>query len=84
MQMDTAFFRSFFADDKLSHPLRITPDTFDDTTPVIVVDLNHSEAGELLGVSKVKGGNRMETTFLQSMCFVFRPSMNRCTAWLTV
>jgi hypothetical protein len=59
--MDTAFFRSFFVDnDKLSNPLRITPTDFDDA-PVVVVDLSHDQAGELLGVSKVKGGNRMAT-----------------------
>lgn len=53
MKMDTAFFRSFFLNnDGLSSPLQATPATFDDSSPVVVVDLNHREAGELLGVSK--------------------------------
>lgn len=85
MKMDVAFFRSFFVDnDALSSPLQIAPSTFDETSPVVVVDMGHKHAGELLGVSKVKGGNRMETTFLAAMCVVFLPSEGRCTVWLTV
>ena len=85
MKMDLAFFRSFFAENEgLSKPLKITPPTFDDNTPVIVAELKHSEAGELLGVSKVKGGNRMVTTYMKAMCFVFFPGEGRCTVWVTI
>lgn len=85
MQMDTAFFRSFFVtNDALSSPLKIAPSVFDETSPVVVVELDREEAGELLGVSKVKGGNRMVTTYLASMCVVFRPAEGRCSVWLTV
>ena len=80
-----AFFRAFFVNnDGLSSPLRVTPATFDGTSPVVVVELNHREAGELLYVSKVKGGNRMVTTYLAGMCAVFRPEYGKCTVWLTV
>ena len=83
--MDIAFFRSFFGENEgSSRPLRITPSTFDDDTPLIVAELNHREAGELLGVSKVKGGNRMVTTYLKAMCVVFFPGEGRCTVWVTV
>lgn len=83
--MDTDFFRSFFvANDSLTTPLRIEPMDFDKCSPVIVVEMTHGQAGQLLGVSKVKGGNRMETTFFAAMCIVFRPSLRRCTVWLTV
>ncbi|KAF2097017.1 hypothetical protein NA57DRAFT_77268 [Rhizodiscina lignyota] len=85
MKMDVAFFRSFFVNnDALSKPLQIAPSDFDDTSSVVVVEMGHNQAGELLGVSKVKGGNRMETTYLAAMCVVFRPSEGRCTMWLTV
>ena len=44
--MDTAFFRSFFAENEgLSKPLKITPSTFDDSTPVVVAELNHGKPG---------------------------------------
>jgi hypothetical protein len=40
--MDTAFFRTLFVgNDKLSKPLPITPTEFDDTAPLVVVDLSH-------------------------------------------
>lgn len=60
------------------------PSTFDESSPVVVVELSNAEAGELLGVSKVKGGNRMETIHLWKMCFIFYPAEGRCTAWVTV
>ncbi|KAM4063390.1 hypothetical protein HRG_012671 [Hirsutella rhossiliensis] len=85
LQMDTAFFRTLFVDnDKLSKPLPITPTEFDDTTPVVAVDLIHHQAGELLGVSKVKGGNRLATTHLAAMCVVFYPSRGTAKIWLSV
>lgn len=82
--MNTAFFRNFFIDnDKLSKPLPITPTEFDDTSPVVVVDFNHHEAGELLGISKVKGGNRLTTTHLAAMCVVFYPGQGTAKIWLS-
>ncbi|KAK3718717.1 hypothetical protein LTR37_004936 [Vermiconidia calcicola] len=85
MKMDTAFFRSFFIDNNaLDSPLAVSPADFDAASPVVVVELNHGQAGELLGVSKVKGGNRYSTTYLAAMCAVFRPRDERCTLWLTV
>jgi hypothetical protein len=83
--MGTTFFRTFFVDnDKLRKPLSITPAKFDDTTPVVVVELRNHSAGELLGVSKVKGGNRMVTTEVAAMCVVFRPSRGTATFWVSV
>jgi hypothetical protein len=83
--MDTAFFRAFFVDNKgLTNPLQITPTEFDDDTPVVVVDVGHHQAGELLGVSKVKGGNRFATTYLAAMCVVFYPDKGLAKLWVSV
>ncbi|CEJ62727.1 hypothetical protein PMG11_11218 [Penicillium brasilianum] len=85
LQMDTAFFRTFFVDnDKFSKQLPITPTEFDDSSPVVVVELSHQQAAELLGVSKVKGGNRFTTTHLAAMCVVFYPSLGMAKIWLSV
>src|SRR5438046_8172710 len=53
---------------------------FDERTPVVVAELNHNQAGEVFGVSKVKGGNRMVTTYLLSMCVVLYPAQKRARA----
>jgi hypothetical protein len=83
--MDLPFFRSFFASNTgLSTPLSITPATFDKDTPVVVAELNGKQAGEVFGISKVKGGNRMEATHLRSMCVVFYPAKGTATAWTTI
>jgi hypothetical protein len=85
MDMDLPFFRSFFVDNSsLTSPLAIVPDTFDENTPAVVIEMGHKAAGELLGVSKIKGGNRMETIYLAAMCVVFRPKEEKCAIWLTV
>ncbi|KAF7316465.1 hypothetical protein MIND_00165600 [Mycena indigotica] len=79
--MDVAFFRSFFG----GHA-RITPagDNYSKDSPVIVAELNNSQAGDVFGVSKVKNGNRMVTLHLQSMVVVFYPATGKANAWLTV
>ena len=85
MQTDTIFFRSLFVDNEgLTSAINIAPTVFDESTAVVVIELNHKQAGEVLGVSKVKGGNRMETTYLAAMCVVFRPTAGEATVWLTV
>ena len=85
MDMDMPFFRSFFVDNKsFTTPLTIAPDVFDESTPAVVIEMGHNAAAELLGVSKVKGGNRMETTYLAAMCVIFRPKEGKCAIWLTV
>jgi hypothetical protein len=85
MDMDVPFFRSFFVDNNsLTVPLTVVPDIFDESTPAVVIEMGHKAAGELLGVSKVKGGNRMEATYLAAMCVVFRPKEGKCAIWLTV
>jgi hypothetical protein len=79
MDMDVAFFRSIFVDNNsLTSPLTVVPDIFDESTPAVVIEMGHKAAGELLGVSKVKGGNRMKTTYLAGMCVVFRPNTGMC------
>jgi len=80
MEMDVAFFRAFFN----RSGILIVPPDFDERTPVVVAELNHNQAGEVFGVSKVKGGNRMVTTYLLSMCVVLYPAQKRASAWLTV
>ncbi|KAF7344357.1 Reverse transcriptase, RNaseH [Mycena sanguinolenta] len=77
--MDVAFFRSFFG----GHA-SITPADFSQDSPVVVAELNNSQAGEVFGVSKVKNGNRMTTLHLQSMMVVFYPSKGKASVWLTV
>ena len=85
MDMDVPFFRSFFVDnDSLSSPLTVVPDIFDESTPAVVIEMGYKAAAELLGSTKVKGGNRMETTYLAAMCVVFRPNEGKCAIWLTV
>lgn len=83
--MDTIVFRaSFVYNPALSIPAKVTPETFDETTPVVVVELSSNAAGAILGVSKVKGGNRMETTCLESMSVISYPTDMKCRLWLTV
>ncbi|KAK5120484.1 hypothetical protein LTR85_006139 [Meristemomyces frigidus] len=56
LTMDTGFFHAFFvANSSLSQPVKVTPSTYEDTTPVVVVELGSLAAGEVLGVSKIKG-----------------------------
>jgi hypothetical protein len=85
MKMDVPFFRSFFVDNaSLTRPLNIVPEVFDENTPVVVIEMGNGAAGNLLGVTKVKGGNRVETLYLASLCVVFRPKEGICTVWSTV
>ncbi|KAJ6615121.1 hypothetical protein B0H10DRAFT_2220625 [Mycena sp. CBHHK59/15] len=79
LTMDVAFFRYFFG----GHAT-ITPQDFSQESPVVVAELNNSQAGEVFGVSKIKNGNRMTTIHLQSMMVVFYPSMGKASVWLTV
>ncbi|KXT00409.1 hypothetical protein AC578_3360 [Pseudocercospora eumusae] len=84
MQMDMQFFRFFFVEnDNLTQPLSFTPAEFDENTPVVVVEMNRSRAGELLGVSKVAGGNRMATTVLDRLCVIFRPKERTTTVYIS-
>ncbi|KAJ7785323.1 hypothetical protein DFH07DRAFT_726452, partial [Mycena maculata] len=79
LTMDVAFFRSFF-----SGHASITPQEFSQDTPVVVAELNYSQAGEVFGVSKIKNGNRMTTIHLQSMVVILYPVTGKASAWLTV
>ncbi|KAK7463569.1 hypothetical protein VKT23_006915 [Stygiomarasmius scandens] len=81
MNMDVAFFRSFFA----SNPnVKITPQEFDDTTPVVVANLSNKAAGEVFGVSKIKNGNRMSTYDLRAMVVILYPVQQKAQAWVSV
>lgn len=97
--MDVAFFRSFFSGHAsitpqgtcYSHARRIYASQnvcmgadFSQDSPVVVAELNNSQAGEVFGVSKIKNGNRMTTIHLQSMMVVFYPSKGKASVWLTV
>ncbi|KAK4894811.1 hypothetical protein LTR27_006932 [Elasticomyces elasticus] len=85
LTMDIAFFRSFFiSNPAITKPIDVQLVSFDDETAVVVAEIGNAAAGELLGVSKVKGGNRMMTTYLRSMCVVFYPKDQKCQLWLTV
>ena len=85
MEMDTKFFRSFFVENEaLTKPAAPLPSEFDEDSPVVTLELTRRPAGEILGVSKVKGGNRMKVVHLAAMCVVFRPREDKATVWLTV
>jgi hypothetical protein len=73
-----------YDNDNLTQPLTVMPETFDESTPAVIIEMGNRAAGELLGVTKVKGGNRMETTHLAAMCVVFRPKEGAYAVWLTV
>lgn len=51
---------------------------------MVVVDITNGQAGEIFGVTKIKSGNRMETTELRSMYLVFYPATGKATVWTTV
>lgn len=70
--------------ENLTKPTLTVPEIFDEDTPVVVAELSNRQAGELLGVSKVKGGNRMATTHLASMCVLFYPTKKQASLWVTV
>lgn len=85
--MDLPFFRSFFEKNpKLTSPLAIvpSPETISNDTPVVVVNITNQQAGEIFGVTKIKSGNRMETTHLALMCLIFYPGTGKATVWTTV
>jgi len=82
LDMDVAFFRSFFGAGITG--IKITPEIYDENTPIVVAELTYHAAGEVFGVSKVKGGNRMATIHLAQMCVTLWPQEKRAKAWLTV
>lgn len=57
---------------------------YDDKTPVVVAALSNAAAGEIFGVSKVKGGNRYATVHLAAMVVILYPASKKAQAWLTV
>jgi hypothetical protein len=97
LTMDVAFFRSFFGGHASITPagacsviirfgslIWYSCADFSQDSPVVVAELNNSQAGEVFGVSKIKNGNRMTTIHLQSMMVVFYPSKGKASVWLTV
>ena len=82
--MDLVYFNSFFRSPDLSTPIDITPPIFDASATVVVAKLNHTQAGELLGVRKVKGGSRMAAMYPASMCIVFYHATGNARVWLSV
>ncbi|KAG5647851.1 Acyl-coenzyme A oxidase 2 [Asterophora parasitica] len=79
VKMDVAFFRSFFGGNA-----KITPQEYDQTTAVVVAELNNPQAGAVFGVSKIKNGNRYSEYHLRSMMVVFHPSAGKASCWLSV
>ncbi|KAF9468123.1 hypothetical protein BDZ94DRAFT_1247244 [Collybia nuda] len=77
--MDCAFMRNFFGGSST-----ITPADFDESSPVVVAELNNTQAGVVFGVSKIKNGNRMETVHLSNMIVVFHPSTGKASCWVSV
>lgn len=66
--MDIQFFRSFFSQEETN--ISINPTNYDDSTPVVVAMLSSSQAGDVFGVSKVKGGSLLTPACLSSICVV--------------
>jgi hypothetical protein len=57
MEINIAFFRASFIEAKgLTKLVVSTPSEFDDSTPVLVIEMGNGQAGEVLGVSAVKDG----------------------------
>jgi hypothetical protein len=85
MDMDLAYFKSFFGNNPAIAE-RITPPlaTISSTTPVAVLDLGNAQAGELLGVSKIKGGNRIATVDMYAMQILFYPTTSKAVVWVSV
>ena len=80
LDMNAAFFQSFFVNNAaVSSPIKLLPIAYDHDRPGVVAELDHKQTGEMLGVSKVKGGNRVKTVYLAAMCAVFRPPAQKCT-----
>jgi hypothetical protein len=52
------------------------------STPSDVVELSNPQTGALLGVSKVKGGNRMATAHLGRMTVVIYPMKRKARVWV--
>ena len=46
-------------------------------------DMGNRAAGEILGVSKIKNGNRMATTDLDRLCIVYRPTEGKATVGIS-
>ncbi|RYP59052.1 hypothetical protein DL769_008701 [Monosporascus sp. CRB-8-3] len=70
MDMDLEFFRSFFCG-VATVGVSITPAEYAEGTPIVVAEPTNTAAGEVFGVSKVKGGNRYATVHLARMAVVF-------------
>jgi hypothetical protein len=56
---------------------------YDETTPVVVAELGHKEAGEIFGVSKIKNGNRYTTIHLARMSVVLYPIKKTAMVWIS-
>lgn len=83
MTMDIPFFRFFFlSTNELG--IKPVPETFGSSTEVVDLELSRRQAVEIFGASKVKGGNRMVSIYLSSMCVVFRSKAGSATAWVIV
>ncbi|PMD64273.1 uncharacterized protein K444DRAFT_609225 [Hyaloscypha bicolor E] len=80
VEMDVSFFRSFFGGD---HGVQITPEVYDEKTPVVVAELRNKEAGEVFGVSKIKNGNRYETVHLFRMSVILYPLKQTASVWIS-
>ncbi|KAK7754406.1 hypothetical protein SLS62_003699 [Diatrype stigma] len=81
--MDLDFFRHFFGGGEIAG-ISITPEVYDEESPVVIAQLTNAAAGAVFGVTKVKGGNRYATTHLMKMAVIFYPATKKAQAWLTV
>lgn len=85
VEMNTKFFRSFFAENEvLTKPAVLLPSGLDEDSAVVKLKSKNRSAGEILRVSKVKGGNRVEAVHSAAMRVVPQHREEKATVWLTV
>ncbi|EJD44684.1 hypothetical protein AURDEDRAFT_166170 [Auricularia subglabra TFB-10046 SS5] len=80
--MDVAFFKAFF--DTGVAGVAITPSTYDDTTPVVTALFGYAAAGQLFGVSKVKGGNRYTENHIAAVMAVLYPAAKKFLMFFSI
>ncbi|KZV89496.1 hypothetical protein EXIGLDRAFT_618133 [Exidia glandulosa HHB12029] len=80
--MDDAFFRAFF--DTGIAGVKISPADYDASTPVVTAHFGNRAAGELFGVSKVKGGNRYTENHVSAVMAVLYPPQQKFVMFFSI
>ncbi|KAH9916517.1 uncharacterized protein B0H18DRAFT_884747, partial [Fomitopsis serialis] len=79
--MDAEFFRAFFG----VPGVKLSPSTFDETTPVVVAEFGGKAGGEIFGVSKSStGGNRYVTNHVRRIAAILYPAEERFVMFFSI